>query len=277
MSGRLHARVAVITGAASGLGRAIALTFAAEGARIVCADLRPDFAASWGGEAGATHEVLQRLHGPDSAIFVSCDVSDKVSVKGLVASTVQWAGRLDIMINNAGISAEGVHEQPLRVHETPLSTFDRTMAINVRGVFIGCKYALAQMMEQEPLPPNDRGDRTRGWIVNMASILGTVAIAAASSYTASKHAVIGLTKQVAVEYAKDRIHCNAMCPGFVETALTKRVLASEMLGPMLTAAHPWGTLGKPNDIAKAVLFLASDDASWVTGHSLLVDGGYTAQ
>lgn len=120
------------------------------------------------------------------------------------------------MVNNAGVCGEllGIVSQPggLRVHETAMETFDRTMNVNTRGVFLGCKYALEQFLAQEPLPPNSRGDATRGWIVNMASLAGIVGFQGAPSYTMSKHAVVGLTKEIGLSYAKDRIHCNALCP-----------------------------------------------------------------
>ena len=121
------------------------------------------------------------------------------------------------MVNNAGVAVEGSAVTGVggiaRLHNIPAAIFDQTMSINTRGVFLGCKYAITQMLNQEPLPANGRGDQTRGWIVNMASILGNVALTGAPSYTVSKHAVMGITKQVAVDYAKDRIHCNSICPG----------------------------------------------------------------
>lgn len=150
------------------------------------------------------------------------------------------------------------------------------MNINTRGVFLGCKAAIAQFLAQEPSTTNARGDATRGWIINTASMLGLVAFPNAPCYVTSKHAVVGLTKQIAVDYAKDRIHCNALCPGFIATAMVKEFLPDEA-EPMLAAAHPWGKLGTPDDVAKAAVFLASDDASWITGVPLVIDGGYTAQ
>lgn len=158
-----------------------------------------------------------------------------------------------------------------------MSIFDKTLAINTRGVFLGCKYALQQFLVQAPHAPNDRGDATRGWIVNTASMLGVVGTANAPSYVASKHAVVGLTKAIAIDYARDRIHCNALCPGFVSSAMISGIVSDEATATGLAAAHPWGTLGLPDDVAKAAVFLASDDASWITGVPLLIDGGYVAQ
>lgn len=160
-----------------------------------------------------------------------------------------------------GIAAETASwGENLRVHDTATEDFDRTMAINARGVWLGCKYALAQFLEQEALPANSRGERARGWIVNMASMLGTVGFPNTPCYTPSKHAVVGMTRQIAVDYAKDRIHCNALCPGFVETPMIGALQQNQEQRAMLSAAHPWGALGVAEDVAKAAVFLVSDDA-----------------
>ncbi len=218
------------------------------------------------------------------------------------------------IVNNAGVCPEifGITAKPggLRAHETSLDIFDITMRVNTRGVFLGCKYALAQFMAQEPLPPNSRGDSTRGWIVNVASLAGLVGFAGAPSYTMSKHAVVGLTKEIGLAYAKDRVHCNALCPSckylsFQETSLLEviqsiivntadfRIVIDTPLiasiirdkeNPIavgttqaLTAAHPWGNLGQPEDVARAAIFLVSEDSQWMTAFPLVIDGGYMAQ
>lgn len=249
---RLEGRIACITGAGSGIGRATALRFAASGARIICADISP-------GSSPISEEINNKF-GQERAIFVECNVQDEKQIAELIEKTVQWAGRLDIMCNYAGIAVEANYGQRQRIHETDVSDLDRTFAVNVRGVWLCCKHALKQMLEQEPLPPNARGDRTRGWIINAASMFGLVAVANNPSYVASKHAVMGMTKQIAIDYAADKIHCNAICPGYVKSPLTTNVFSDKEVHDAVAALHPWGSWGRPEDIADAGLFLASDDA-----------------
>jgi NAD(P)-dependent dehydrogenase (short-subunit alcohol dehydrogenase family) len=215
---RLQGRIAVITGASSGLGRAISLKFASAGARIVCADLRPDSRPmrQHAKPPTPTHEEIQNTYGKDNAIFVQTDATDEEAIKSLIAQAVSWGGRLDIMCNNAGIATEVEKGLSLRIHDTPTDNYDRTHALNQRGVWLGCKYAIGQMMEQEPRQPNARGDRTRGWIINTASMLGLIGLHHTPCYVPAKHAVVGMTRQIAIDYAKDRIHCNCLCPGFVK-------------------------------------------------------------
>jgi NAD(P)-dependent dehydrogenase (short-subunit alcohol dehydrogenase family) len=232
-----------------------------------------------------THELIIRNGG--NAVFAKTDVRDEAHIEALVAFAVKCYGRLDIMVNNTGIADDvaALVDRPggLRLHETPTEQFDRTWAINTRGTFLGCKYSLAQFLNQEPLPTNSRGDSTRGWIVNTASAGGVVALAGAPSYITSKHAVVGLTKQIAVDYAKDKIHCNALCPSFINTAMTQDILDNQenpiaaAISQALIAAHPWGTLGQVEDAARAAVFLVSQDSQWITGVPLVIDGGYTCQ
>ncbi|KAF8866591.1 NAD(P)-binding protein [Acephala macrosclerotiorum] len=288
MNPRLAGRVAIVTGSSSGLGRAIALRYAKEGATVMCADLYPVSKADVAyGLQIATHDVINSEKG-GIATYFKTDVREEDQVRDLVAKTVAQYGRLDIIVNCAGIAnadVDGLAAQPggVRVHELQTSSFDNTMAINTRGVFLGCKYALQQFLAQEPLPASPRGDRTRGWIVNVASTAGLIALGGAPSYTTSKHAVMGLTKQIAVDYAKDKIHCNAVCPSFIDTPLISNITRATDnpiavgTAQALIAAHPWGALGQPEDVAGAAVFLASEDAQWVTGTSLVIDGGYTAQ
>lgn len=162
------------------------------------------------------------------------------------------------------------------MHETDPETLDRSWAINGRGVWLGSKYAAAQMLTQPPHQPS--GDR--GWIINLCSIMGLVGMSGASSYCATKGAVLLMTRAIALEYAKDRIHVNCINPGFTETPLLepmKKAAGVEAFDAMLQQLHPWGRLGLPSDIAKMAVFLAGDGASWVTGQAFVVDGGYTAQ
>ncbi|KUJ20154.1 NAD(P)-binding protein [Mollisia scopiformis] len=283
MSPRLSGRVAIVTGASSGIGRAIALTYAREGASVMCADIELNAREDEGGRS--THEMIVENNG--KAFFMKTDVTDEAQVKSLIAETVKAFGRLDIMVNNAGVCSEilGIASQVggVRVHETSLETFDKTMNVNTRAVFIGCKYALEQFLAQEPLPSNSRGDATRGWIVNVASLAGIVGFQGAPAYTTSKHAVVGLTKEIGLSYAKDRVHCNALCPAFIKTSMLDPIMDDKEnpiavgTAQAVTAAHPWGALGKTEDVARAAVFLVSEDSQWITAQPLVIDGGYMAQ
>jgi NAD(P)-dependent dehydrogenase (short-subunit alcohol dehydrogenase family) len=186
-----------------------------------------------------------------------------------IRACVQRYKRLDIMVNNAGVSVESTHVRPLRAHETSEEDFDKTMAINSKGMFLGCKYALKQMLEQEQV------HRSRGWIVNTASVQAMVPYYGTPSYCASKGAALMLTKQIALDYAKDLIHANALCPGFCETSMTMNLQGDPGSKSVIEGKHPLGgKLGNGDDVARAAVFLASDDAAWVTGVGLPVDGGY---
>ncbi|KAK5124913.1 hypothetical protein LTR85_001103 [Meristemomyces frigidus] len=250
MDQRLQGRIAVITGASSGLGKATAIRFANSGARVVCADLK---------SAGVETEITSK-HGEDSATFVECNVTDEAQIESLIKEAVKFGGRLDIICNYAGIAAETAHTTPMRAHDIPTKDFDRTMAINTRGVWLCCKYALKQMLDQEPREANARGERTRGWIVNAASMLGTIGVPNAPCYVPSKHAVVGMTKQMAIDYAKDRIHVNALCPGFVKSPMITTFIDEPAAHDLVASQHPWNSLGRPEDIADAALFLCSDEA-----------------
>ncbi|KAI4146802.1 MAG: hypothetical protein LQ340_005805 [Diploschistes diacapsis] len=268
MAKRLLNKVAIVTGSSSGLGRAIAQTYSQEGALIACADLRPSARSQVATETETNTDDLIRKEG-GCAIFIPTDVTSSSQMQSLVSKTAQAFGRLDIMVNNAGISLESYNPAP--IHQTADDVWHRTFAVNTTSVFHGCKHAAAQMLAQ---PAHASGDR--GWIVNISSILGHVGLTRAPAYVASKGAVTQLTKQVALDYAEHRIRCNAICPGFIKTAIfaetTKHVDSA-----LLDEKHPLGGAGTPEDVARMAVVLASDDARWMTGANVLVDGGYTAQ
>ncbi|KAL8961379.1 MAG: hypothetical protein Q9193_002058 [Seirophora villosa] len=291
VQGRLQGKVAVVTGSSSGLGRAITLLFAAEGAQlIVCADLNPHASTSTDHEADTTtHDLICQQHGKGRAVFIETDVGIGSKVEACVAKAVELGGRLDIMVNNAGLGTENI-----LIHELEEDTWDKmivtywilgppqslrseadstTRRVNLRSVYLGCKYACAQFLKQQARP-----DGHRGWIINTASILGLVGFAGgAAGYCASKGGVVNLTRQVAIDYAKEKIHCNALCPGFSATAMTKENMESESISARLMSLTPMNEWGKAGDVAKAALFLASEDAAFVTGVALPVDGGMVAQ
>ncbi|KIY00423.1 uncharacterized protein Z520_04108 [Fonsecaea multimorphosa CBS 102226] len=261
----LQGRVAIVTGSSSGNGRAIALLLATEGAYVVCSDIQPNVREG-GSEQDLTptHEVITRN---GRSVFQKADVSSEEDMINLVERAVKEFGRLDIFVNNAGIFC-GLND----IVGEPVSAFDKTMLVNARGVFLGMKYAITQMMKQEP-----RTSGERGWVVNIGSIASTCGLAGETSYCASKGAVAMLTRAVAIDYAPHKIHVNAVCPGFISTAMVNPYLAQDEMKKALHATTPWPNLGTPQDVAKAVLVLSSDAASWMTGNLLSVDGGFTAQ
>lgn len=235
--------------------------------------------------------------------YVPCDVTSAESVELAVAKTVRRFGRLDIMVNNAGVAAEAgafsarpSHEQQsasknrpsLRVHEAPVSNWDTTMTVNGKGVWLGCKFAIAQMLKQEPLtkmnttisPSSSSAIPPRGWVINMSSIAGLVGLPGSSVYCASKGAVLQMTKAIALEYAQDGIYVNCINPGFAQTNLLQGVLNNAEIGAdemqrKLEGSIPLGRLGTAEDVARVAVFLVQD--SWITGHALVVDGGYITQ
>lgn len=214
-----------------------------------------------------THERIRQ--GGGDAHYHKADVTKAREVDMAVRACVQRYKRVDIMVNNAGISVESTHVRPLRAHETSEEDWDKTMAINSKGMFLGCKYVLKQMLEQEQI------HRSRGWIVNTASVQGLVPYYGTPSYCASKGAAVMLTKQIALDYAKDLIHANSLCPGFLETSMTQNLQGDLESKAEIESKHPLGgKLGRVEDAARAAVFLASDDAAWVTGVPLPVDGGY---
>lgn len=267
MTKKLANRTAIVTGSSSGNGRAIAIALAEEGATVLCSDLIPT-ANQDGYEKNlniATHEVI--LNAGGTASYYKADASNASDVQALVNECVKLYGRLDIMINNAGIFT-GLSN----IIEETEENYDRTMNVNAKGVWLGCKYAITQMVKQQPLKTGGRGR-----IVNIASIGGLVGLALEPAYCASKGAVVNLTRQLGVDFAEHEININAVCPGFLATAMVRPFLEDAELKAGLEALTPWPRLGTAEDVAKAATFLASDDAEWMSGAYLTVDGGFTSR
>lgn len=242
---KLENKVAVVTGAASGIGLAIANTFVAEGAKVIYADLAP-------GDLKLDEK---------QAVFIKCDVAKKEEVESLIKSAISKFGRLDIMVNNAGIGCLG------SILDVSYETWDKTIAINLSGVFYGAHLA-GQAMKEAGI---------KGSIINMSSILGTVGFPNTISYCAAKGGVVQLTHAGALDLAPMGIRMNAIAPGFIATNMTKGVLADEGFNNLIKANTPLGYVGESQDIANAALYLASDDSKYVTGTIIYVDGGWTAR
>jgi NAD(P)-dependent dehydrogenase (short-subunit alcohol dehydrogenase family) len=253
MAGRVEGKVALVTGGASGIGRATALTFAREGAKLVIADMNED---------GGHQTVHMITENGGEATFVQVDVTSASAVEALISKTVETYGRLDCAHNNAGISS-GVRALTA---EYPEERWQQVIAVNLTGVWLCMKYEIPQMLYQGG-----------GTIVNMASIAGLIGGAGGAAYAASKHGVIGLTKTAALEYATQGMRVNCVCPGYIQTPMTARGLSDPERQAQIVARHPLGRVGTPGEIAEAVVWLCSDAASFVTGHTMTVDGGYVAQ
>jgi NAD(P)-dependent dehydrogenase (short-subunit alcohol dehydrogenase family) len=250
---RLAGKVALITGAGNGMGRAAALLFAGEGARIVVADAVED------GGIGTVDAV--RAAGGEAA-FVRVDVSDEEQVEAMVRFAVSTFGALHVLYNNAGIfpADDG------GTTETPVSTWDRVLAVNLKGVWLGCKHGIPAMLESGG-----------GSIVNVASFVALMGAATPQvAYTASKGAVLSLTREIAVEYARRGIRANALCPGPIETPMLAELMSNPEWARRRLVHIPMGRPGRAEELAKAALFLASDESSFMTGSALVVDGGITA-
>jgi NAD(P)-dependent dehydrogenase (short-subunit alcohol dehydrogenase family) len=244
--GKLADRIAIVTGGASGIGKATAENFAAEGAKVIIGDLASSAGAKIAAAIGGT--------------FVPTDVREAKQVEALVKAATDKFGRLDVMFNNAGIGLS----MPLL--ETSEEDYRRTIAIDLDGVFWGLKFGGKVMVNQK-----------RGAIINTASVAGLIGSPGLSAYNAAKHGVVGLTRNAALEFAAYGVRVNCICPGVIETPLVMNMFG-EMEGArkMLDQMHPMGRMGQPVEIAKAVTFLASDDASFITGHALAIDGGIMA-
>ncbi len=250
----LDGKVALVTGAGSGIGRATAIAFSREGAAVVVADVDADGGAE-------TVDSIEAVGG--RAMYVATDVSDEAAVSALVARCTEAYGRLDIACNNAGIGGGSAPTGDYLTEE-----WDRVISINLTGAFYCMRYEIPAMLQTGG-----------GAIVNMSSILGTVGFANAPAYVAAKHGLIGLTKTAAIEYATSGIRVNAICPGFIATPLLEGagLLEESPVHDMLVGLHPMQRFGTSEEVAEAVVWLSSDVASFVTGHAMLVDGGYTAR
>lgn len=247
-------RVSVVTGAASGNGRAIASRFLQRGDHVAALDVSADLldrcrCDQWG-------EYEDRLH------CVVSDVTDENSVNTAIADIKKRFGRVDILVNNAGISG---NKDATMVHVTPVAEFDRVIAINLRGVFLGCRAVLPLMIEQGG-----------GVIVNIASVAGLVAFPGRAAYTASKGAVVQLSRAITADYANLGIRCVALCPGMIETPMTQWRLDQPELRKAILARIPQNEIGSVDDVASAVAFLAGPEARYFNGSALVMDGGYIA-
>lgn len=250
---RLQGKVALITGGASGMGKVASSLFASEGADVVLSDVSD--------EAGraTVAEISQR--GGDAA-YVHADVSKATDAEAMVGFALERFGRLDILYNNAGVMLADDGS----VTDTAEEVWDRTLDINVKGVALGCKYGVPAML-----------DSGGGSIINVASFVAWMGAATSqTAYTSSKGAVLSMTREIAVEYAREGIRCNALCPGPIDTPLLAELLSDPARRQRRFVHIPMGRLGRAEELAKAALFLASDDSSFMTGASLIVDGGITA-
>jgi NAD(P)-dependent dehydrogenase (short-subunit alcohol dehydrogenase family) len=252
MTAELEGKVALVTGGTSGIGRHAAVLFAKAGAKVVVAGRREP-------EGKETTDLIRAAGG--DGLFVKVDVSKASEVDSLIRSTVEKFGRLDVAFNNAGI--EGVWASIIRQSE---EDWDRTIDINLKGVWLCLKYEIRQMLKQGG----------GGAIVNMASIAGQMGLAGAAAYCASKHGVIGLTKAAALEVARNKIRINAVCPAVIETPMADRLYSDPAVHKFVLGFHPIGRFGTPEEIAEAVLWMCSDRASFMTGQSLVLDGGFLA-
>lgn len=260
--GKLDGKVAVITGAGSGQGRAAARLFASEGAKVVIGEVNA--------EAGKEAAAEINADSPDASLFSPCDVSDEAQVKAMISLAVESFGRLDILYNNAGLwfSAHGNYRPGITDGPSPLledNIWERTIAVNLKGIYLGAKYAIPEMQKAGA-----------GSIINTASIAAVRTGRGGNSdaYTAAKGGVMAITRTLAVEHAPLQIRCNCIIPGAIRTPLAGPFSAE--YDEAIEKNVPLGRWGQPEDVAKMALFLASEDSSWITGQFFVVDGGYTA-
>lgn len=253
MTQRLAGKIALVTGGGGGIGRAAALAFVREGAKVAVVDV----------DAAAAAEVVEAVAADGGeAIRIQADVSNVKQVAAMIEEVVARFGRLDIAFNNAGIDIE--HEPLASASE---DAFDQLMRVNVKGIWLCMKFEIAQMLKQGG-----------GAIVNTSSIAGLIGAPRQPLYCATKHAVLGLTKAAALEYGRKGVRVNAVCPGIIRTEMTERAIARDpKRAARIDQAHPIGRLGEAEDIARSVVYLCSDDAAFVLGQALAVDGGYTAR
>ena len=251
---RLKGKVAVVTGAGAGMGQAVALRFAREGARVVVAEVN-----TVSGKSAV--EAIQRAQG--ESIFVHADVSEEKEVQLMIAATLKQYGRVDILYNNAAVE---LHGQDARAHELSAEIWDRTHATNLRSVWLCSKYAIPPMLDQ-------RG----GSIIHVASPTGLYGCAPGyTAYSASKGGVVALTRVMAADYARDNIRVNAIVPGTTDTPMIARLLEDEGIRARLLALAPLGRLGQPDDVSSLAVFLSSDESAYCTGGIYMADGGLTA-
>jgi NAD(P)-dependent dehydrogenase (short-subunit alcohol dehydrogenase family) len=252
MTTELQGKVALVTGGTSGIGRDAAVLFAKSGAKVVVAGRRE-------AEGKETIEMVRAAGG--DGLFVKTDVSKAAEVDALVRKTVEKFDRLDVAFNNAGIEGNWVP-----ITEQSEEDWDRTIDINLKGVWLCLKYEIRQMLKQGG----------GGAIVNMASIAGLIGSAGAATYSASKHGVMGLTKAAALETARSGIRVNAVCPAVIETPMAERLFGEPEANKFALSLHPIGRFGAPSEISEAVLWMCSDRASFMTGQSIVLDGGFLA-
>jgi NAD(P)-dependent dehydrogenase (short-subunit alcohol dehydrogenase family) len=245
-------KVALVTGSGSGIGRATALEFVRRGAAVMVADYA---------EEGGAQTVRMIEEAGGTAAFVKVDVSSEESVANMVAATVAKFGRIDYLVNNAGISAAGPN---VPLHEVTREAFERVLGVNVTGTFLGMKHAMPELL------------KTKGAVVNLSSTMGERASAGDPSYPTSKHAVRGLTQSAALSYAAQGVRVNSIGPGVVKTGMTEAIFEDEQTTGWLMSLTPMRRFADPSEIAKLIVFLASDDASYITGAYVPVDGGWLA-
>jgi NAD(P)-dependent dehydrogenase (short-subunit alcohol dehydrogenase family) len=252
MTTELQGKVGIVTGGTSGIGRDAAVLFAKAGAKVVVAGRRET-------EGKETIDLIRAVGG--DALFVKTDVSRAAEVQALVQKTVEKFGRLDVAFNNAGIEGNW-----MPIAEQSEEDWDRVIDINLKGVWLCLKYEIQQMLKQG----------SGGTIVNMASVAGLMGSAGAATYCASKHGVMALTKSAALENARNGIRVNAVCPAVIETPMGDRLFGAPEMNKFALGLHPIGRFGKPMEIAEAVVWMLSDRASFMTGHSIVLDGGMLA-
>jgi len=260
--GKLQGKVAIVTGSSSGFGRGIAKAFAAEGAKVVCSDIRKEARAE-GYEDDiklSTDEAIRKAGG--EAIFVKCDVTKEADVKALVEAAVKKYGKLDIMMNNAG-----VFTRMAKIHECTEEEYDFTMGVNTKGVWNGCKFGISHMIKQG----------NGGRVINLVSIGGLVGLANEPAYCASKGASANLTRQLAIDYAPDSITVNGICPNYAATAMCRDYYDDPSVKEFVENITPLKRWVKIEEVVALAVFLASDDAAYITGANIPIDGGFTAR
>ena len=255
MPGMLEGKSALVTGGASGIGRATALAFAREGAWVAVADLTPE---------GAQRTVAAIEAQGGQAVAVACDVTDDSAVEAMVAAAVNAFGGLDCAFNNAGIAPFQVNAGGQKIADVAPEAWGRILDVNLTGVWRCLRHEVAQMRRQG----------TGGAIVNTASVGGLVGLRTSSAYATAKHGVVGLTRVAAVDHAEENIRVNAVCPGYIETPMTEDTMRRR--GESIMARVPMARMGRPEEIAEAVVWMCSERAGFVTGVAWAVDGGYTA-